>query len=90
MTGINFERGLTRIWIVVVAAIEIAVCLFAIPIAIRMIAAWRDENPFSRFDADYVPITVRLIPILALPVIVPVAGFAIWLISRWVWRGFAN
>jgi len=90
MTLINLGRGLTRIWIVVLAAVEIVLCLIVVPITIRVINDWKHENPFDQFDPNYESIIVRLTPLIALLVFTPIAGFVVWLIARWIWLGFTD
>jgi hypothetical protein len=82
----NVSRGTTRIWIILLALIE----LTAVSVAVRVVWSWAHENPFDQFDEGYEPVWLRLAPFAVAIIAVPVAGWVFWLVARWVARGFSN
>lgn len=82
----NLNRGVTRIWVVVVALAEIILLLLAVSI----FWDWYSENPFNQFDEGYVTLWQRLLPVVIWLIGIPIAAFAIWLAGRWIARGFSN
>lgn len=82
----NVGRGLTRIWIAVVA---FAVLPFAV-VAISHVYRWFRQNPFDQFDAGYVSLWDRIYwPVLTM-IALAVLGYAVWLVDRWIAHGFSN
>jgi hypothetical protein len=82
----SVSRGLARIWVALIALIE----LIVLSAAARVVWLWAHENPFDQFDAGYESIWSRLTPFAATVVIVAAAGLASWLVVRWVARGFSG
>ena len=79
-------RGLTRVWIVFIGAIELWLATMLATIVVR----WYNENPFDQFDVGYQSLWARSFPLFSFIVAVALAGYAIWLVTRWVICGFSD
>jgi hypothetical protein len=80
----NIGQGFTRIWIVLVAGAE----LLVLGLLGFVVWNWVTENVFDQFDEGYLGIWWRISPFVALLIAIPVTGWGIWAVARWIVRGF--
>lgn len=77
---------MTRVWIAVLGAAAAAVAGLCIAITWR----WATENTFDQFDPGYWTLGERLWRPLLVLAAIPIVGFIVWAVARWIARGFSN
>jgi hypothetical protein len=82
----NIGRGATRLWIAIVALAELGILALSVP----LVWSWEHENIFDQFDAGYVSVVMRVLPLAVLLVVIPIMGFIVWWVARWIARGFST
>lgn len=82
----NSGRGITRVWVVFVGLIELAI----VGLAVLEIVHWYSENPFDQFDAGYISLWHRLFRFLVAIGVIPIIAYTIWRAVRWISQGFSE
>lgn len=82
----NFDRGVTRIWVVFVGIAEFAVLVRSIAV----VRKWYSENHFDQFDVGYISVWQRLLPFLVLVIVISATAYIAWRIVRWIVQGFSD